>query len=218
MTIAERLQKYIDEHYGSHKEFAEKVGITPYTLSRYINDKGIPVTDILLRFLDLGMSVDWLLTGIGEMTLYQKSKDEENDEEDEEVTLPRERVYEWIVENYGSLEHFATVINLNLNSVNNILKHNFILDPEFIALMRAAGCNIKWLSTGEGTKYAHNTAGMVLKLQKNGVKNIFDKTNDFRKFFDSKDLNNLSIKVLHELLNIALQEESNGEGTNNGKK
>lgn len=49
--------------------FASQLGVHPQTVGKYERGLVVPGGDILARFRSLGISVDWLLTGEGEMLL-----------------------------------------------------------------------------------------------------------------------------------------------------
>lgn len=63
-----RLEQYIDIKFaGVKKIFAEAVKIPPSHLSAYINGGRIPSGDVLKKFAAIGMNINWLLTGEGDM-------------------------------------------------------------------------------------------------------------------------------------------------------
>ncbi len=74
-TIGERL-RFLRKRLGlSQKEMAQKLGISRVALARYENNKRYPDTAILAKIAQiLGVSLDWLVTGKGEM--FTSERDE----------------------------------------------------------------------------------------------------------------------------------------------
>lgn len=62
MTIGQRIKKVLDNQGMTQKELAEKSGITEVAISRYVYDKRIPQTLVLIDICDtLHVSSDYLL-------------------------------------------------------------------------------------------------------------------------------------------------------------
>jgi transcriptional regulator with XRE-family HTH domain len=66
-TVGSRLKAFAKARFKRLGTFAEAAGINPSQLSDYIADKYIPRGDVLTKFAELGLNVNWLLTGKGEM-------------------------------------------------------------------------------------------------------------------------------------------------------
>lgn len=67
--VAERLVA-VREHCGeSRDQFAERVGWNASTLGNYEQGKNFPDPEFLTKLQDLGFSLDWVITGHGEMRL-----------------------------------------------------------------------------------------------------------------------------------------------------
>lgn len=66
-TIGSRLKAFAKARYKRLGVFAEAAGINPSQLSDYVADKFVPRGDVLTKFAELGLNVNWLLTGEGEM-------------------------------------------------------------------------------------------------------------------------------------------------------
>lgn len=65
-TIGDRLKYSLKIRNMKQKEFAEKIGVTEVTISRYINNERQPNADmIILICRALGVSSDWLLGMLG---------------------------------------------------------------------------------------------------------------------------------------------------------
>lgn len=62
MTIGQRIKKVLDNQGMTQKELAEKSGITEVAISRYVHDKRIPQTLVLIDICDtLHVSSDYKL-------------------------------------------------------------------------------------------------------------------------------------------------------------
>lgn len=60
----------------------ERLGLAKHLLHKYVRDESKPGAELLQKFRSLGMSIDWLLSGEGEMLIAATS---EADLETEEV-------------------------------------------------------------------------------------------------------------------------------------
>jgi len=172
MQIGQRIEKFTRECYHTQTYFAECIGITISSLNRYIKGKYTPKFDMLLKFFDAGMSIDWLLNGSGSMYANNEKgrefKKKYKSTENNYSNTPFGRAKQWIMENYGTLKEFAILINMNYDELNDIFNSTLIPDPSFLDLMSRAGCSINWLATGEGSEYENNPLGMLLKLKEKG--------------------------------------------------
>ena len=67
--INDRISNIIEISGLTKKDFSKKLGITAVGLNNYINNNRIPSTEILIKIKQLfnNISIDWLLTGEGEM-------------------------------------------------------------------------------------------------------------------------------------------------------
>ena len=54
--------------------FAEKLGITQTTLSKYENGTSQVPDDVKLKISQFGINLHWLVTGKGEMLLHEHAK------------------------------------------------------------------------------------------------------------------------------------------------
>ncbi len=166
MTIGQRIKKFIDRVYGTQKKFACQVNISRTILNRYIADINLPGADVLYKFKKAGMSIDWLLDGSGSMFARDFQMQYSNKEDTEQLQdLPHRRIKKWINKNYGSLENFAIIMNIDYYLMENFLENESVPDPNFTNILRMAGCNIRWLSTGEGDEYANNNIGQILRIR-----------------------------------------------------
>lgn len=67
MSLGKRLKQARESLGYSQKEMAEKINSYPQTWRVYESDKSVPGGNVLEALSRLGFSVDWLLTGEGEM-------------------------------------------------------------------------------------------------------------------------------------------------------
>lgn len=66
MTISERIFKRLKDLSMSQKEFAEKTGIQPSTISEWKKKKANPSSDKIMAIcVALDVSPEWLLSGVG---------------------------------------------------------------------------------------------------------------------------------------------------------
>ncbi|OGU96043.1 MAG: hypothetical protein A2475_01150 [Ignavibacteria bacterium RIFOXYC2_FULL_35_21] len=61
----ERIGFFANICYGSKKEFANAMNMGPQHLNSYINEKRSPSFDILKKFCDAGLNLEWLMLGVG---------------------------------------------------------------------------------------------------------------------------------------------------------
>lgn len=61
--MEDRIRKFGLAKFGSIKEFAEAMGMSPSNLQAYLQNRRQPGTIILKRLSELGCDIDWLLTG-----------------------------------------------------------------------------------------------------------------------------------------------------------
>lgn len=170
-SIGNRLYEFIIKNYGSVKEFAQISGISESSISRYINNKSSPSQDKLEILIDMGMSVDWWLSGNGKMYannkaghLLQKKYISES-QDTAGFDSPRKRALLWIFEYYENLENFCLIWDCNLEEIYNFLYNNHLPNPYLIQTIEDSGCNRNWLSTGKGKKFADNIAGTIIELK-----------------------------------------------------
>lgn len=65
--IGKRLKEFAKNKYGTVSAFAEACSMTQPQMSAYTSDAKSPSIDVLLRFLQAGCDINWLLSGKGEM-------------------------------------------------------------------------------------------------------------------------------------------------------
>lgn len=209
MSIGEKILIFIKRCNISQLDFAEIADINYFALSRYISGKNTPSTDSLIKFYNAGMSIDWLLTGVGSM--YSNSPKgrklkifhEENDVVD--TIQPFDRIKTWIRENYGTLLKFTTTMNLKYDYLYSILYEQTIFDPELAGIMVKAGCNLDWIQDGKGTPYADNIEGLLFKIKNNeitGSENIDDKTIE-----EMKEMASTIDQRLYNIIKLAAKNE-----------
>jgi transcriptional regulator with XRE-family HTH domain len=92
MNIEQRLREIILLKNNSLKEFSEKADIPYITLQQYLAGNRKPGMDALIKIgIQLNISIDWLLTGEGEMYRKKTIETVENVE-------TSEKTIEWLNE------------------------------------------------------------------------------------------------------------------------
>lgn len=99
--MGDRIRKFGLEKFGSIKEFAEAMGMSPSNLQAYLQDRREPGTPILKRLIDLGCDVYWLLTG-----------EENNDKRLKIIEEQSQRIKE--------LEKENRILRESINKINHI--------------------------------------------------------------------------------------------------
>ena len=75
--MEERIKEILDSEGITKKDFAEKIGMTSQSFNDYATGKRlIPTKNLINIQKNFNISIDWLLTGIGEMYLNKKQKNE----------------------------------------------------------------------------------------------------------------------------------------------
>jgi len=67
MNIGDRIREFGLSKFETLTAFALNLGTSPQSLNQYINGDRMPGSNILNKLSDLGCSIDWLLTGEGDM-------------------------------------------------------------------------------------------------------------------------------------------------------
>ena len=69
MQYGARIAEFIEAVYGKNMQghFASLIDILPATMSKYITGDLRPGTKVIIKFSQMGMSIDWLMNGTGSM-------------------------------------------------------------------------------------------------------------------------------------------------------
>lgn len=67
MTTGKRIRLFGETVYESIKDFAVDLNMAPSNLQKYMNSEREPGMGILLRMLEMGCNLNWLLSGKGRM-------------------------------------------------------------------------------------------------------------------------------------------------------
>lgn len=68
--VAQNLRLFGYKRFGTMKKFAEALDMNPSTLySGYLNGRSLPGPVLLVKLIDLGCNINWLLTGRESMTV-----------------------------------------------------------------------------------------------------------------------------------------------------
>ncbi|MFZ4621369.1 MAG: helix-turn-helix domain-containing protein [Bacteroidota bacterium] len=64
--VAQNLRLFGYKRYGTMKKFAEALDMNPSTLySGYLNGRSLPGPVLIVKLIDLGCNINWLLTSRG---------------------------------------------------------------------------------------------------------------------------------------------------------
>lgn len=99
-----RLKSWIEEAFGSQKEFAEKNSINKVTLNGYATGKRFPDEAFLTKLSQIGCNVQWLFSGGGQMfanneaglNLHDKFSDEKSNRIAKKEYFTRQNQEEWV--------------------------------------------------------------------------------------------------------------------------
>ena len=76
MTISERIFERLSQLYMTQKEFSEKTGIQPSTISEWKKNKTNPSSEKIMPICEaLDVTPDWLLSGIDPAGSREESRD-----------------------------------------------------------------------------------------------------------------------------------------------
>lgn len=79
MGISERIKIVRDYYKLSQSDFAKKLGVAQNVISRYERGEVKPASDFITVLIQIcTVNSNWLLTGDGEMFLYNSKKESEN--------------------------------------------------------------------------------------------------------------------------------------------
>lgn len=67
-----RLTQFMNAVSPTQVDFAEKLGISPQALQKYMKTERLPMPALLEKLNKLGLNINWLLTGAGEMITEAK--------------------------------------------------------------------------------------------------------------------------------------------------
>ncbi len=96
--MEERIRRFGLKKFGSIKEFAEAMDMSPSNLQAYLQNRRQPGTPILKRLSELGCDIDWLLTG-----------EENNDKRLKIIEEQSKRIKELETENRILLESISRI-------------------------------------------------------------------------------------------------------------
>ena len=67
MSVSNRLRKYLFETKKNVTQLANEIGVTPSAFNKVVKGEGLPSSKVLTPLAKLGVNINWLLTGEGEM-------------------------------------------------------------------------------------------------------------------------------------------------------
>jgi transcriptional regulator with XRE-family HTH domain len=77
MSISERLKLYLFYSKKNVTQLAEELGVTQSAFNRIVKGDGLPSSKVLTPLAEMGLNINWLLIGAGEMMQegYRSNKD-----------------------------------------------------------------------------------------------------------------------------------------------
>lgn len=66
-SAGQRLKHFIKSRFKTQKAFGLAIGMSETQISFYCNDETTPGMDVMSRFQEAGLSLDWYSTGLGTM-------------------------------------------------------------------------------------------------------------------------------------------------------
>lgn len=94
--VSQNLRLFGYKRYGTMKKFAEALDMNPSTLySGYLNGRSLPGPVLLVKLIDLGCNINWLLTSRETPFIHEEINSGKNVDEDSlrlHTILPRETI------------------------------------------------------------------------------------------------------------------------------
>jgi len=73
-SIGDRLKTFAKKRFGSVEELARAADVNSVQLQKYVGNVSKPGADVLRRLQAVGLSIDWLLGGVGAMVIEQEGE------------------------------------------------------------------------------------------------------------------------------------------------
>lgn len=160
------LNRFLELFRSSGKtkhEFSDELQIEHQSLNKYLKNE-YDLQKISLKIFDRGYSIDWLYSGEGSPSFNGKLDEKLlNALLEYDIIKQKERIYNWICENYENLIEFEIERKFDRYEVQNVFSNNDLIPYTMIRRICNAGCNISWTITGEGSCYADNDCGNELR-------------------------------------------------------
>lgn len=157
MTTGERL-RIISKIVGGASTFARHLGLKPTSLYRYFQDSINPGTPILNGIAELGFSINWLLTGRGDMfavnfagqTLLSFLQRDFLSQPNNDMGV---RLAKFCKQQYDSQENVLMALRVSQEELSRSSDKDLQLSTELLTKLASQGCNLNWLLTGKGYMY-----------------------------------------------------------------
>ncbi len=78
MSIAQRIKSYRTTYFKTAKALAEKINVSSSAISQAEKGQSLPSAVLLKPLSDLGVSIDWIMTGEGTMMRDSSKKNIDN--------------------------------------------------------------------------------------------------------------------------------------------
>lgn len=166
-TFGARLKYFIENYYISKTQFCFDCDISVYNISQYLNDSCKPKIDKIEKMGELGISLSWLINGIG----YPLNSDVINNIYSNpnlvfqilELKSVHINLINWVLKYYGSFPQFyACLSESDTDNLQRIVNNRYLFNPKALDCLRSRGCNIFWLFTGQGNDLIESESALHL--------------------------------------------------------
>jgi len=93
MSIGQRMRSFGETKFGSINAFARAIGMLPSSLQKYLRDEREPGTRILVRLMEQGCDIIWLLSGKSNESSQEDIKNRRIKELEEQNQKLREGIF-----------------------------------------------------------------------------------------------------------------------------
>ncbi len=143
-------------------EFIKKLDILHQSLNLYLNGEN-DFQVITRKLSKLGISIDWLYTGLGNPTfqpdVFENHFGVLNVHDEDKQKL---RIIEWILKHYKSISEFETERSICDGELKSVLFGDEVIVHTHLVKLDNAGVNIKWTIDGRGSMYNNKKNGKKL--------------------------------------------------------
>ena len=182
----ERL-KLIRSYFNlSQLAFANALGLSQQTYANYETGKALIPDKVKLKFYSLGINLNWLITGEGDIVMSKENKTElEQGNDEENISYGYERLKKIREQSGLSQAKFAEKFGINQSTYGQWEIGKRSIPDSFKLQLSSIGINLHWLITGVGSMFIDNKTSID-----------FENTKEEKNFIPllSKDMNITSIE------------------------
>lgn len=214
-----RIKRVAEELYeGNISELARNLGMTPQTFNKYAQGETTPGAKVLQRFSGLGISLNWLLMGKGDMYGLTEGNPELSQLEENGLTNNAERI-KWIRLFYKkTITDMASIMSVSPTRQLNIEKGGRKLWPEYIERIFKNFPDVReaWLKEGEepklhsypteearkqsGNEIANHLAALENRAHSPAEHELLKEVKNFARLLESPNLHHQVKGILIDLL------------------